>query len=272
MTAGYFIGSERELLQLSDNKQNNICWTLVYIKGGYGIYSLDGALKPLNAGDVLVLPPRVDFSFRTEDLGDEYNVNLSAALLKFDSGWLKNILEAFPTAGEMVLAIKELKNPLMVTGPKWIRMSSLLDGILSSDKHELPVRLFEILALLADRKDLVLIKSVGEYNSPEVSRRKERIDNYIECNCCDKISLDDISRYVGMSRTYFCIFFKAQYGKGFADYLNRKRVEKASLLLAGTDKPIPAIALECGFKTVQYFTKAFKKVTGTTPGVYRKQK
>ena len=73
-----------------------------------------------------------------------------------------------------------------------------------------------------------------------------------------------------MSRTYFCQFFKTHYKEGFSDHLTRIRVEKASVMLLHTDKPIPAIAQECGFKTVQYFTRAFKKVKGVTPGAFRK--
>ena len=73
-----------------------------------------------------------------------------------------------------------------------------------------------------------------------------------------------------MSRTYFSVFFKTHYGEGFSDHLTRIRVEKASALLAHTDTPIPAIASQCGFKTVQYFTRAFKKIKGVTPGSIRR--
>ena len=75
-----------------------------------------------------------------------------------------------------------------------------------------------------------------------------------------------------MSRIYFSVFFKSQYGEGFADYVNRKRVQRSQELLLLTDKPLPSIASECGFKTVQYYNRIFKKITGTTPATYRKKK
>ena len=104
----------------------------------------------------------------------------------------------------------------------------------------------------------------------DLSYRRQCIDRYIECNYCNKISLEDISGYVGMSRTYFCNFFRSHYGEGFSDYINRLRVEKASVLLATTEKSLEHIAQECGFKTVQYFTRAFGKFRQVTPGAFRR--
>jgi YesN/AraC family two-component response regulator len=235
------------------------------------MYILDGELRGLNEGDVVILPPRVSFSFDSEDLGDEYNINLSATILRFDNAWLDAFLTAFPVARSMVLKVKELRNPVAVKGPKWIRMSALLEGLLSCDKTEQPVRIFKLLTQIAEDKDYILIKGMPESATQDVSQRREKIDRYIECNYCGRLSLEDISRYVGMSRTYFSIFFKTQYKEGFSDYLTRIRVEKASLMLLHTDKPIPVVASECGFKTVQYFTRAFKKVKGVTPGTFRKK-
>ena len=73
-----------------------------------------------------------------------------------------------------------------------------------------------------------------------------------------------------MNKIYFCTFFKTHFKEGFADYINRKRIEKARGLLSSTDKDIPSIASECGFKTLQYFTRVFTKYTGITPGKYLK--
>lgn len=270
MNAGYTLSNEDGLLKLSDNQKNNRSWTLVYIKRGVGMYLLDGSLRCLNEGDVVILPPKVSFSFRTEDLGDEYNVNIKAAVLRFDNAWLDSLLAAFPVAGETVLKIKELRSPLAVTGPKWIKMSALLDEILSCRKSLQPVKMFAILELLTEPSELILIKNIGEPDPVDVRERLDRIDRYLQCNFCSKVSLDDVSKYVGMSRTYFSIFFKMHYKEGFSDHLTRLRVEKASVMLAHTDVPIPAIAAQCGFKTVQYFTRAFKKMKGVTPGSIRR--
>jgi AraC family transcriptional regulator len=53
--------------------------------------------------------------------------------------------------------------------------------------------------------------------------------------------------------------------------IQRVRIERAKTLLAGTDLPIKHIAQQAGFKTVQYLTRAFHRVTGGTPAAFRRQ-
>lgn len=271
MASGYILGDGVLLNELSVNQRNNIYWTLVYIKKGVGMYMLDSSLLCLNEGDLIILPPGVQFCFSSKELGDEYNVNLKAVVLRFDSAWLDSVLAAFPMFSDAVLKIKEMRSPFTVWGPKWMKLSSLLDDALfSCDPSNQPVKVMEILLQLSSPDGYTLIKDMKDCDMQTLTARKEKIDRYLECNCYGKVSLDDISRYVGMSRTYFSQFFRTHYKEGFADHLTRVRVEKASVMLLHTDKQIPAIAQECGFKTVQYFTRAFKKVKGVTPGVFRR--
>ena len=271
MASGYILGDGVLLNELSVNQRNNIYWTLVYIKKGVGMYMLDSSLLCLNEGDLIILPPGVQFCFSSKELGDEYNINLKAVVLRFDNAWLDSVLGAFPMFSDAVLKIKELRSPFTVWGPKWMKLSSLLDDALfSCDPSNQPVKVMEILLQLSSPDGYTLIKDMKDCDMQTLTARKEKIDRYLECNCYGKVSLEDISRYVGMSRTYFSQFFRTHYKEGFADHLTRVRVEKASIMLFHTDKQIPAIAQECGFKTVQYFTRAFKKVKGVTPGVFRR--
>ena len=271
MASGYILGDGVLLNELSVNQRNNIYWTLVYIKKGVGMYMLDSSLLCLNEGDLIILPPGVQFCFSSKELGDEYNINLKAVVLRFDNAWLDSVLAAFPMFSDAVLKIKELRSPFTVWGPKWMKLSSLLDDALfSCDPSSQPVKVMEILLQLSSPDGYTLIKDMKDCDMQTLTARKEKIDRYLECNCYGKVSLEDISRYVGMSRTYFSQFFRTHYKEGFADHLTRVRVEKASVMLLHTDKQIPAIAQECGFKTVQYFTRAFKKVKGVTPGVFRR--
>ncbi|QDV42362.1 HTH-type transcriptional regulator CdhR [Stieleria neptunia] len=50
------------------------------------------------------------------------------------------------------------------------------------------------------------------------------------------------------------------------------RIAAASRLLRSTNKPIVEIALACGFCDHSAFTRAFRRATGVTPSVFRKQR
>lgn len=267
---GYILGGMDLLTQSTETQKTNVYWTIVYIRRGIGMYILDSNLRPINQGDVILLPPRVAYSFCSKDLGDEYNINVDAVVLRFDNAWLTNLLSVFGTMNEVVLKLREMKNPFAVEGPKWMRLSAQMNELSVANPSKKAVLVIEILEMISSPKDLVQI--LHSTPSLDISHNEKllRIDRYISTNLLGKISLEEVASYLGMNRTYFCMFFKKHYGKGFADYVNDLRIDKASSLLLNEDRTMADIARECGYKTVPYFNRAFKRSKGVTPGAYRK--
>jgi AraC-like DNA-binding protein len=60
-------------------------------------------------------------------------------------------------------------------------------------------------------------------------------------------------------------------GGNFYDWVNLYRVEKSKSLLLESNAQVSKICYDVGFNSKSTFYTAFKKVTGLTPGVYRKQ-
>jgi YesN/AraC family two-component response regulator len=267
----YILGGLDLLTQSAEKQKTNTYWTVIYIKQGIGIYLLESDLRPINQGDVIILPPKVSYSFAAAELGDEYNVNIDAVVLRFDNAWLTNLLAVFRTLNEVVLKIREMADPYAVEGPKWMKLSTLMDQLSSSPAAQRAVIILQILELISTPKDLIKILHTSPYQDISLKEKRERIDRYINTNFIGKITLEEVAAYLGMNRTYFCMFFKKHYGKGFADYLNDLRVDKAAALLLQGNRAITDIARECGYKTVPYFNRAFKRSKGMTPGEYRKK-
>lgn len=267
----YILGGLDLLTQSAEKQNTNTYWTVIYIRQGIGIYLLESDLRPINQGDVIILPPKVSYSFAATELGDEYNVNIDAVVLRFDNAWLTNLLAVFRTLNEVVLKIREMADPYAVEGPKWMKLSALMDQLSSSPAAQRAVIILQILELISTPKDLIKILHTSPYQDMSLKEKRERIDRYINTNFIGKITLEEVAAYLGMNRTYFCMFFKKHYGKGFADYLNDLRVEKAAALLLQGNRAITDIARECGYKTVPYFNRAFKRSKGMTPGEYRKK-
>lgn len=55
------------------------------------------------------------------------------------------------------------------------------------------------------------------------------------------------------------------------EYLTRFRVERSKRLLRETDLRLADIAYAIGYNEPHYFSYIFKKYTGISPSVYRKQ-
>lgn len=91
-------------------------------------------------------------------------------------------------------------------------------------------------------------------------------------NYKNDISLNDVAKYVSLSRVYFCSYFKKITGENFVDTLNKYRVEKAKELLDGSTQSVYSIAETVGYKSIPYFYKIFAKITNLTPNEYRNRK
>ena len=267
--AGYRFGGIELLMENSENQRKSKNWSLIYIREGMGMYMLGSALRCLNQGDMMILPPMLDRHFDSASLGDEYNENIDALVLTFDDGWLDDLINVFPGMSTTILRIREIRNPLAVSGPKWMKMASLLNDLATADPESRPLMVLSIMNQISTDADVSPIININPEEEFSIPQKIEMINRYLNCNLRNKITLEEVSSYVKMSRTYFCMFFKSHFKEGFADYVNRKRIEKACQMLKGTNKDMDTIVSECGFKTIPYFTRVFTKVMGTTPGKYK---
>ncbi|MCV6611795.1 MAG: AraC family transcriptional regulator [Amphritea sp.] len=84
-------------------------------------------------------------------------------------------------------------------------------------------------------------------------------------------TLDSMARQAGMSRTAFSEQFRELTGQTAMRYLSEWRMLQAAELLRTTEQPIISIAEQCGYHSEIAFRKAFKSITGETPGAVRKK-
>lgn len=102
-------------------------------------------------------------------------------------------------------------------------------------------------------------------------REHKKVIDYVNLHYDEKLSLERMSKAFNMSETYFCSYFKEQFGHTLIDYINRLRIEKAMALLEGTTDSILQISELVGFEQQSYFTRKFKEIVGISPSMYRKQ-
>lgn len=108
-------------------------------------------------------------------------------------------------------------------------------------------------------------KAVGH----EEKRIKAMLE-YIHNNFYTKITLDDISRSVYISKSECCRTFKKYLKMTPFEYLMQYRIIKASEIIQSTNKPLSEIAALVGFNDTSYFTKTFKRFINLSPRDYRK--
>lgn len=111
--------------------------------------------------------------------------------------------------------------------------------------------------------------------SQSVLSRDDRMDKileYIQQNYQENLKLEDLVAEFNFNYHYLSAYFNQQMKEGFSEYLNRIRIEKACRMLEDQDIPIAEISSRVGYSEQSYFCRVFKKITGKTPSVWRREK
>lgn len=101
-------------------------------------------------------------------------------------------------------------------------------------------------------------------------RRLSDIDHYIKTNLSRSIRVSELSQIAGYSQFHFIRAMKLQTGYSPHQYVLKHRIEKARSLIAKSDIKLADIATELGFHSQAHFTTVFRRVTGLTPGGFRR--
>lgn len=101
------------------------------------------------------------------------------------------------------------------------------------------------------------------YLREEYISRINKVQDYIEANISEDLSLITLSNVANFSQYHFHRIFCAIVGEPLSKYIQRIRLEKAAISLSGNPKyTIAQIALKCGFSNQASFSRAFKKHFG----------
>lgn len=117
---------------------------------------------------------------------------------------------------------------------------------------------------------IMLAKQVHAAKTKSYSVKVERIISYISQNIFRKITLKDLSEYVGLSPNYMCNLFSREMGISIHNYIQKEKIAVSCNLLKFSDRNISDIAAYMGFQSQSNYAAVFKKWIHLTPDQYRK--
>ena len=129
-----------------------------------------------------------------------------------------------------------------------------------------------ILTLDEHRDEFASELSFGARNSvtDDVMRRMLMVTDYIKNNLtADDLSQAAMADKAGVSKDYFSRIFKNFTGLNYSKWLNMVRLEKATELLAQSEKSLTEVAMLSGFRSIPSFNRVFHDEKGMAPGEYR---
>jgi AraC-like DNA-binding protein len=86
----------------------------------------------------------------------------------------------------------------------------------------------------------------------------------------DPLDLDLMATTAGFSKFHFARSFKDAYGESPANYLSRRRVERAKDLLRSANLTVTEVCMLVGFSSPGSFSSRFSEMVGMSPSAFQR--
>ena len=134
-------------------------------------------------------------------------------------------------------------------------------------KEEASLKVLSKFYEVVDKLFSMLVPDELPDTTPEIREARQFIDE----NCCRKLTIKEIAAHCGLSRSYFQHQFKAATGLTPIEYKNRAAISIAERMLSENRRiTIEEVSSMTGFESAAYFRRVFKKHTYKTPTGYKK--
>jgi AraC-like DNA-binding protein len=233
-------------------------------------------IENFSDGDLVFMGPNLPHVYTNDPAYYEGNPDLlaEAIVVHFREDSFGRNFFSLP---EMILVNKlfdQSKFGLKILGETRQRVAGMMHDMLGRSGHQRLIWLLTILEILSLSDDLLPLASPGFVQQPNTSGtdRITRVYEYIMTNFRRGISLTSVAEIASMSPPSFCRFFKACTRKSFSHFLNEVRIGYACKLLLEDKLNISQICYESGYNNISNFNRQFRKITGTSPLHYKKEK
>ncbi len=227
-----------------------------FILSGNGTQVIDGELCNVQAGDVLIYNSGV---LHDESLMIYSNLNAWCIAVK-------NLKLPDRPANELVPKNFRPRIPCQAVAEELAQLYSLVHRYARQD-YTIANALARAVVLIVYK---VLRSTVLDANKEKIFI-VERVRNYIEEHYAEDLTLAELSALVRANESYVSHAFKKATGYSPQQYILRRRIGKAQSLLIYTALPLTEISARVGYDDSNYFSRAFKKIIGMPPRIYRQR-
>lgn len=250
-------------------------------------YVVSGELKhcqscdtvTLSAGDAFIVPPGFAHSLHFDNAYTEmYSMAFDEQL--FAPGFPQSNAYKFLESLQVKAAVPAGNSVrLQVTLSRSQRrlMESLLECLIRQQQEDCPPGLSAAPSLTAS---IIYVLAQSYYQQPQNTGELDELAiynstllqcvAYIDQHFREPISLTDLAKRFGLSRSSFCSVFPQFTGMPLRKYIASKRIKEAQTLIRShPNKPLSLIAAEVGYNDDSTFYRNFLQITGLAPGKYR---
>lgn len=152
------------------------------------------------------------------------------------------------------------------------RVGERLKKLHTLDYFDQFLEILSILKVLSDSKEQELLHTepVGNPHNQKEQNRLRRVYQFLDNEYQRKIDIAEVAKMSNLTNAAFCRYFKRMTRLTFTEFVNHYRIDKAKKLLR-QDNNVTETCFQCGFESISYFNKVFKKVTNENPLAFKKR-
>jgi AraC family transcriptional activator of pobA len=225
------------------------------------LYILEGCCRIETESNVYIAEPHDLVIFKPYQCHEETQLSEVYALvcMRFPAEFVAEHHVPFPELSSL---------PTVIALPQGDRFRDMLDHIVAEyqrhDSYSISMigsYLFQFAVLLR--------RALHQMPQPLHAQQASWLQDLLDQHIGGSVSIRDLARQVHMSESHFSHLAKELLGVAPKTYVRERKIARAQQLLQSTPMSIEEIASALGYDAPTSFFRAFKRVTGTTPGSFR---
>jgi len=241
---------------------------LSYVITGSGTRIVGDLTEFFSSGEVVFLPPNMPHGWYFDEYDHDKEGKIENITIIFSSVFLESIDSIFPETSNYIKEICRIKQAIKFEGNTQLRIQEIMTDMVSQSDIERLLSLIRIFVIIGLSKETSVVGTLKKQNKGTI--KMQSISRYIVNNYQQKISLEEVAKYVGMNNSSFCSFYKKMKGKSFFTDLYEYRINSSCVMLKETMMSISDICFAVGFEDVPHFNRTFKKLKGESPMDFRR--
>ena len=243
-------------------------YELVYVHKGKGELCIGNYLSHYQDGTLLFIGPNIPHQpFLNDSENDNYEV-----VLQLHEDFLGATFLERPEMYQLTQLFKRARQGIVFHGSTKQRAGVQLEQLLEATPFKRLILLLDFFNDLSESPEYQIINSHAAtlaIRSGDFDRMKSVYELVAE-RYMEDISLSEVANLANLTVPSFCRLFKKLTSKTFTRFLNEYRISRALQKLSTEDCTIADVAFSSGFKSLSYFNRQFKEITGHKPTYYKK--
>ncbi len=240
---------------------------LVYVEADKGIRHIGDHISTYEGCDLALIGsyiPHLNFDYGVK-------ATVETVVIQFPETYFEAGLARIPELQKVVDLMERAKTGIAFTGETKRIAGVRLKKLQYMDRFHQFMELMSIFQFLAvsDEYEDLEVRPISSQTILKQQERMHRIHQFVEMNFQKPIDTQQIAEEVNLTLPAFCRYFKKATKLTYTDFVNQYRVQYAKKLLI-QDKNVTETCFECGFESLSYFNRIFKKFAGVSPSTFRK--